>query len=534
MAFLSPKKIESLDEARAPFIFGMSHRLWALTILFIVYIFNFIDRQIVNILQEDIKHELGLTDTQLGMMTGLTFAMVYCTMGIPVARIADRTSRKGVTVVSLAVWSGFTALCGLATDISVGGTVIITGFVFLLVARMGVGLGEAGGSPPAHAMISDYYEKEKRGRALAVYSAGLYAGTLLGYYLGGWLSEALDWRQAFYVVGIPGVIFAIIVWTTVREPVRGISGIAPKIQNVTFVESFKKLWSIKAFPYYAIATGAGTFITYGLGNWMPSFMPRTYGIVDPETVGGTVKYIGQWGMPELQATLGLCKATMVDGVRQLAADCYSMNKTEIGLFYGTCSGIGGMIGTIYGGYLADRLGAKDRRWFLWVPMWGKFLGAPLFIAAMLAPTVELSLLLYFPGITLAAMYLGPSLAITHHLVPASMRAMSSAVLFFILNILGLGTGPFVVGILSDWIGANADSLAAQHSFLGDTVDQVKQMSLKWAMIIAVALMTPLAVLWHIGAMKLPKGQLDDDGNAVAEALTEGDPKGHAGTTGPAV
>ena len=262
-------------------------------------------------------------------------------------------------------------------------------------------------------------------------------------------------------------------------------------------------------------------------------MPRTYGIVDPETVGGTVKYIGQWGMPELQATLGLCKSTVVDGVRQLAADCYSMNKTEIGLFYGTCSGVGGMIGTIYGGYLADRLGATDRRWFLWVPMWGKFLGAPLFIAAMLAPTVELSLLLYFPGITLAAMYLGPSLAITHHLVPASMRAMSSAVLFFILNILGLGTGPFVVGILSDWIGANADSLAAQHSFLGDTVDQVKQMSLKWAMIIAVALMTPLAVLWHIGAMKLPKGQLDDDGNAVAEALTEGDPKGHAGTTGPA-
>jgi len=501
MAFLSPGKITTMDEAR-------KHRTYALWILIIVYIFNFIDRQIVNILQEDIKHELNLQDWQLGMMTGLTFAVVYCTAGIPVARLADSSSRKGVMVVSLAIWSAFTAICGLATDINIAGTTVISGFVFLLVARMGVGLGEAGGSPPAHAMISDLYEKEKRGRALALYSAGLYAGTLLGYYLGGWLSEALNWRQAFFVVGIPGIIFAIIAWTTVKEPVRGLSGATKSVDKPTFIISFRKLWSLKAFPYYAIATGAGTFITYGLGNWMPSFMPRTYGIVDPASAGETVKYIGQWSMPELQNMLGLCQATIVDGVKTLASDCYDMNKTEIGLFYGTCSGVGGMIGTIAGGYLADRLGAKDRRWFLWVPMWGKLLGAPLFIAAMLAPTVELSLLLYFPGITLAAMYLGPSLAITHHLVPASMRAMSSAVLFFILNILGLGTGPFVVGLLSDWIGGNAQNLSEAHSFLGNSVAEVQQMSLKWAMIIAVILMTPLSILWHIGAMKLPKGELD--------------------------
>jgi len=516
--------ITTMDAAR-------KHRTYALWILIIVYIFNFIDRQIVNILQEDIKADLHLNDTQLGMMTGLAFAVVYCTMGIPVARIADSTSRKGVMVISLAIWSAFTALCGLANPIHIG-TFTISAFVVLLITRMGVGLGEAGGSPPAHAMISDLYEKEKRGRALALYSAGLYAGTLLGYYLGGWLSEALNWRQAFFVVGIPGVIFAIIAWTTVREPVRGLSGSTPSTDKPTFLKSFAKLWSLKAFPYYAIATGAGTFITYGLGNWMPSFMPRTYGVIDPATIGSTAKYIGMWSMPELQNALGMCQSTMVDGVKQLAADCYEMNKTEIGLFYGTCSGVGGMIGTIAGGYFADRLGAKDRRWFLWVPMWGKIIGAPLFILAMLAPTVELSLLLYFPGITLAAMYLGPSLAITHHLVPASMRAMSSAVLFFILNILGLGTGPFVVGIMSDWISGNAESLSQAHSFLGDSVDQVKQMSLKWAMIIAVILMTPLALLWHIGAMKLPKGELTDEGDAVKEALTEGDPTGSSTTVAP--
>jgi MFS family permease len=499
MALLSPPKITTMEQARA-------HRNYALAILFIVYIFNFIDRQIVNILQEDIKADLDLSDAQLGTMTGLAFALVYCTMGIPVARIADRTSRKGVMAAALAIWSGFTALCGLATN-----------YWTLLLARMGVGLGEAGGSPPAHAMISDLYEKEKRGRALAIYSAGLYAGTLLGYYLGGWLSDALDWRQAFFVVGVPGLLFAGVVWATVREPVRGLSGTKPASEGVTFLQSFAKLWSIKAFPYYAIATGAGTFVTYGLGNWMPSFLRRTYGTFNEET--GT--YIGSWGMPELQSALGFCQAG--------AADCVTMSQTEVGLFYGTVSGVGGMIGTIYGGVFADRFGAKDRRWFLWVPMWGKFIGAPLFIAALLAPTPELSLLLYFPAITLAAAYLGPSLAITHHLVPASMRAMSSAVLFFILNILGLGTGPTVVGIVSDWINASAGALSVDYAWLGGTVAEVEQMSLKWAMITAVILMFPLTWLWHMGAQRLPKGELDDDGNkAVGEALVEGDPKAPAG------
>lgn len=504
MALLSPSKITTMEEAR-------KHRTWALGILFTVYIFNFIDRQIVNILQEDIKHDLALSDAQLGTMTGLAFALVYCTMGIPVARIADSTSRKGVTAVALALWSGFTALCGLSTN-----------YLTLLLARMGVGLGEAGGSPPAHAMISDLYEKEKRGRALAIYSAGLYAGTLLGYYLGGVLSDAMSWRHAFFVVGIPGLIFAVIVWTTVREPIRGLSGLKPSTVKVTFLQSFAKLWSLKAFPYYALATGAGTFVTYGLGNWMPSFLQRTFGVLNEETG----KYVGQWSMPELQSALNFCQAG--------AADCVAMSSTEIGIFYGTVSGVGGMIGTIYGGYLADKLGAKDRRWFLWVPMWGKLIGAPLFIVAMMAPTPELSLLIYFPGITLAAMYLGPSLAITHHLVPASMRAMSSAVLFFILNILGLGTGPTVVGLVSDWINTSAASLSEVHSFLGDTVAIVQQMSLKWAMIIAVLLMFPFTYLWQMGAHRLPKGDLDDDGDATAtkEALTEGDPKGASQTAGP--
>lgn len=486
MGLLAPPKITTMEEAK-------KHRKWALFILIIVYIFNFIDRQIVNILQEDIKADLNLLDWQLGTMTGLAFAVVYCFFGIPVARIADSTSRKGVLAISLGVWSGFTALCGLAQ-----------GYVTLLLARMGVGLGEAGGSPPAHAMISDLYEKEKRGRALAIYSAGLYAGTLLGYYFGGWLSDTFSWRQAFFFVGVPGVLFAAIVWLTVREPVRGLSGLQQTMKKITFVESFKKLWSLKSFRFYSIATGAGTFVTYGLGNWMPSFLPRTY---------------GEWSMPDLQLALNFCTADTLE-------TCAAMSRTEIGIFYGTVAGVGGAIGTIWGGYLADKLGANDRRWFLWVPMWGKIVGAPLFILALLAPTAELSLLFYFPAITTAAIYLGPSLAITHHLVPASMRAMSSAVLFFILNIIGLGTGPTVVGAVSDWIVAASDTLAVSAPWIGPTVEDVQRLSLKWSMIVAVLLMLPLTILWHWGAQALPKGELDENGDvkgAVAEALVEGNP-----------
>jgi len=251
-------------------------------------------------------------------------------------------------------------------------------------------------------------------------------------------------------------------------------------------------------------------------------------VLDPETA----RYVGQWSIPELQNALGLCQAEVVNGVRQLAADCTAMSRTEIGLFYGTVSGVGGAIGTIAGGFYADRLGAKDRRWFLWVPMWGKLIGAPLFVVALLAPTAELSLLLYFPAITLAAAYLGPSLAITHHLVPASMRAMSSAVLFFILNILGLGTGPLIVGVVSDWVNASGASLAETAPWIGATAEQAQQMSLKWAMIFAVVIMFPLCILWHWGALALPKGELDSEGNATGEALTEGDTKGSPQPVGP--
>jgi MFS family permease len=444
MAFFSPPKITNMEEAR-------KHRKFALFLLMIVYAFNFIDRQILNILQTPIKNELHLSDAELGLLTGFSFTIVYITVGIAVAKLADSTNRKGVMTGSLAIWSGFTALSGLSGN-----------YLQLLLFRLGVGVGEAGGSPPAHAMLSDLYEKEKRGRALSIYSAGLYLGTMTGYIAGGWLSDTFDWRTAFFVVGMPGIVLAAFIWFTMREPLRGLSGVKPTAMNVTFFGSFKRLWQLKSFRFYSFATGAGTFVTYGVGNWMVPYLERSHG----------------W------------------------------ERTDIGLLYGLAAGIFGAIGTIGGGYLADKLGAKDRRWFLWVPMWGKIVAGPFFLIGLMAPNGWIALGGYSLGLICASVYLGPSLAITHHLVPPSMRAMSSAVLFFILNMLGLGLGPLLVGYLSDYLNTNTD--------LGPD-------SLRWAMAAAVAAMYPLTILWHLGAKALPKGELDDDGNAVTEAMTEGDP-----------
>jgi MFS family permease len=463
-----------MDEAR-------KHRKYALFILMIVYAFNFIDRQILNILQEPIKKELGLSDTQLGLLTGFSFTVVYITVGIAVAKLADSTNRKGVVTASLAIWSGFTAVSGLAAN-----------YWQLLLYRLGVGLGEAGGSPPAHAMLSDLYETEKRGRALAIYSAGIYLGTMTGNVAGGWLSEAFDWRTAFFVVGMPGVILAGIMWVTLREPIRGLSGLKPKVVNVTFLQSFARLWKLKSFRYYSFATGAGTFVTYGIGNWMAPFLARTH---------------GEWGLPGFQQMIGRCSPETLQA-------CVEMDRTEIGLFYGLVSGLFGAVGTIGGGYLADRLGKNDRRWFLWVPMWGKLLAGPFFIFGLLAPTAELALAGYAIGLVSASVYLGPSLAITHHLVPASMRAMSSAVLFFILNLLGLGLGPLIVGNISDYLTNTTD--------LG-------QDALRWAMVAAVVFTYPLSILWHLGAKALPVGELDSDGESAADAVLSRSAAADAGT-----
>lgn len=407
-----------------------SYKRFVLVMLTIVYAFNFIDRQILVILQEPIKADMGLSDAQLGLLSGFSFALIYVTAGIPIAWWADRSNRRNIVSMALAVWSGMTALSGFAQN-----------YTQLLLARIGVGLGEAGGSPPAHSMISDYFPPEQRGRALSFYSTGIYVGILLGFMFGGVIAEAFGWRMAFLVVGLPGVLFAIILRLSVREPPRGRWDHAAENQRQPSLrETLALLRNRPSFWYIALACALTSFVSYGVGNFFPSFLIRSHG-------------------------LGI---------------------GEVGVILALVSGTTGALGTYLGGHLGDRLGARDPRWYLWVPLIGSSIAFFPYLYVLLGNDTTLVLgVLVFTNI-LTTLYLGPCIAISHALVPPSMRALTSAILFFVLNIIGLGLGPFLTGLASD--------LLAPH-FGSD--------SLRYAMVIsAMTGLVAIALLW-LGARQLP-------------------------------
>ncbi len=372
-----------------------AYRRYVLLILMMVYAFNFIDRQLLVILQESIKTELKLSDTQLGLLTGFAFAMLYVTMGLPLARLADKSNRKNIVAVCLTLWSGITALTGMATS-----------YMQLLLARIGVGIGEAGCSPQSHAIISDYYPVEKRATAISIYSMGIYLGIFIGYMGGGIINQYYGWRAAFYVMGIPGILLALLLFFTVREPVRGASDLIKKASPDRSVwEVIRYLFSKKTFIFLSIGAGFIAFAQYGIGNWLPSFLFRYHG----------------------------------------------MQSQEIGIANALLIGIGGGLGTYLGGFLGDRYGRKSPGWYLWIPMIAALVALPFSLAAFFIPQKYAVLALFFPVILLNTVYFAPTIAITHTLVPANMRAVASSILLFILNIIGLGGGPLATGVLSDWL-----------------------------------------------------------------------------------
>jgi len=368
---------------------------YALIMLTIAYMFNFIDRQILVILQVPIKEEMGLSDAQLGLLSGFSFALVYIIAGIPIAYWADRGNRRNIVALAVTVWSGMTALSGFAGNYSQ-----------LLMARIGVGLGEAGGSPPAHSMISDFYPPEVRARAFAVYSSGLHFGVLVGFLAGGFMSELFGWRSAFMIVGIPGIIFAAVFFLTVKEPQRGRWESSEQAQYIpTLGETIRVLAHYRSFWYLAAGTGLTAFVGYGNGNFAPSFLSRSHGLED----------------------------------------------AQLGVLLAVFGGGGGMIGTLLGGYLADRFGEHDKRWYLWVPAIAGAIAVPLGFPYLLLDNLTAVIALLFVVTVLINSYLGPCLAIAHTLVPPAMRALTSAILFFVLNLIGLGLGPLTAGLLSDYL-----------------------------------------------------------------------------------
>lgn len=372
------------------------YRKYVLTVLVIVYVFNFLDRQIVTILAEPMKLDLGLSDTQIGLMTGLAFAIFYTGFGIPLARLADRASRVNVISGALLVWSGMTALCGLAQN-----------FIQILAARIGVGVGEAGCSPPAHSLIADYYPPSERASALSIYALGIPIGSLLGLLAGGWVAEFYGWRTAFFVVGLPGLLLAAVFKLTVKEPIRGMSEPAKTVgqSQPPLLATIRTLLTNKTILHIAMGGALTSFVGYGLGQWLPAFFIRLHG----------------------------------------------MGLAETATYYGLVNGIASMAGTFLGGTLADRFAKKDPRVYAWLPAAGVLIAFPFYLAALVVDDWVVAIAILLVPSFLNSLWLGPAFGTVQNLAPQRMRALASAILLFILNIIGLGLGPFLVGVLSDML-----------------------------------------------------------------------------------
>ena len=382
-----------------------------LAILLLAYIFNFIDRQIIGILAVPIKAELALSDRQLGLMGGIAFALFYSGLAIPIAWLADRKSRVNIIAVSVALGSAFTAVCGLAQN-----------FWQLFLARMGVGIGEAGGVAPSYALISDFYPKERRARALALFSLGIPIGSALGVFFGGWIASHLDWRSAFIIVGLAGLPAALLVKIGVPEPVRGgfdtadgqASDPAPPFGQVV-----AKLARTPSFWLLSFGAASGSILGYGLIFWLPSFFSRSFGL-------------------------------------ELA---------EVGWFYGSIVLVGGVAGTLLGGWIGDRVGAANPGAYALVPAVCFMIATPVFAFGLFAPSLTVGWILFAIGQMLALAWLGPVIAAVQHIVPPNMRATASASFLFINNLIGIGFGIFFLGFMSDRMGAAHGENALQYSIL---------------------------------------------------------------------
>jgi MFS family permease len=424
-----------------------SYKRYVIWLLFAVYVFNFVDRQIFTVLLQPIKMEFGFSDLQMGLLGGLAFAMLYSTLGIPIARLADRRSRVNIIALSLAFWSAATALTGFAKS-----------FTHLLIARICVGIGEAGCSPPAYSLISDYFEPERRARALSIYSMGIGGGVFLGFLVSSFVAEQYGWRAAFFIVGLPGVLLALLLRLTLREPPRGYSeGITVSRDLPPFREALGSLWKRRSFRHLSMAGALHAFSGYGAGSFAPAFLVRSHG----------------------------------------------MSIAEVGLALSMISAVGIMGGTYLGGYLSDRF-ARDRtdaRYYAWVPGLSTLIAVPIALCVYLLPNTAVILALMIPGQLLGYMYLGPTFTMTQGLVSIRERALAGAVLLLIMNLIGLGLGPTLAGWISDQFMQGfvaqgvADRLAAAQG-------------LRYALCIMV-LVNVWAALHYLLAAKTLRQDLDD-------------------------
>jgi predicted MFS family arabinose efflux permease len=391
-----------------------AHARYVLAVLFCVYLSNHIDRQILMILLEPIKKEFGVSDFMMGFLSGPTFALFYTCLGIPIARLADRSSRRRIVVISLAVWSAMTALSGAARS-----------FWALAAFRVGVGAGEAGCSPPSHSLIADYFPAASRARALGIYVAGGQAGAAFGWLLGGWLFYWLGWRLTFVIVGVPGLLLALLVALSVREPQRG-GYEGGDTAPLPFRDAFAHLLRQRSYVWLQAGSALHAVAGYGLAVWVAPFLMRVHGL--------ELQVIGTW--------LGLIAL---------------------------CVGIPGMF---LGGFVADKLVPRDPRWYLWIPTLSAVLATPFTIGFLFLGNPTLALCAWIGHTLIMMTHSAPGAAMTQTVIKVRARSLAVAVHMFVGNLIGLGLGPVAIGAMNDALRASYGDLAIRYTMLVAVITNV--------------------------------------------------------------
>lgn len=435
---------ESSVHIAAPSV-SAGYRQYALWLLMLIYVVNFLDRQVINILAEPIKNDLGLLDWQLGLLSGFAFGIVYTVLGFPLARAADRYNRPWIIAGCLTAWSGFTIACGQAQN-----------FVQLVLARAGVGIGEAGCTPTSHALIADYTPKEKRASALAFYAMGTPIGSLVGLALGGYLADTLGWRKAFLFAGLPGLLFALLAALTLREPRKAISRAAETVTEgaATFGQTLRFLMTKRAFWWLAFGAGLRAWLGYGAAPFIPSFFYRVHG----------------HQIADLAALFGM------------------KSQTFVGLSLGIIGGVGGAFGSWLGGYVADRAGARDLRVFGSMPALAVVLSTPIIVFNYVTDSGVLAIGLTAVTSVLGTLWYGPVYSSAQGIVPQNMRAMSASIMLFVINFLGLVLGAICVGALSDFFNKGLGLGSAE--------------GIRWALITSTLLAATSAIMFWAARGKI--------------------------------
>lgn len=369
-------------------------RRYTLLMLVLVFTSSHVDRQIMGILGQPIKESLLISDTQLGLLTGIMFAVFYATLGMPMAMWADRNNRRNLISFSVFLWSLMTAMCALATN-----------FVQLLLLRIGVGVGEAGSNPPSHSIIADLYPPEKRSTAMAIFGTGINWGILIGFLVGGWINEWYGWQAAFVIVGLPGILLALLVRFTVVEPPRGHSeALQQEVAAPGFWEVVGFIWRNSVLRHIVVAGALVSFAGYASVIWIPIYLVRIH----------------------------------------------DMGTGEVGSYLALLIGVGGAIGIYLGGRIADFMAARrGQQWLPWVVAISSLITLPLLFIAFMATTPMMAIAAYALPAMLGTLYVAPGFALIQNSTPLEMRSVAAAINLFVTNIIGLGLGPFTVGFFSD-------------------------------------------------------------------------------------